>query len=149
MVGDAYEGYEYLYKEVADKISTAGVNNMVTNLGYRTDTAQIINGLDLLMLPSIKYDSFPLVVLEAMAAAKPVIATKLGGATEQVAHGETGYLVPINDAEQVANYINELLENSAVLKQMGLNAKTRFTEKFLLTNFENNLVTLVASMQEA
>ena len=149
MVGDAYEGYEYLYKEVADKISTAGVSDIVTNLGYRTDTAQIINGLDLLMLPSIKYDSFPLVVLEAMAAAKPVIATKLGGATEQVAHGETGYLVPINDAEQVANYINELLENSAVLKQMGLNAKTRFTEKFLLTNFENNLVTLVASMQEA
>ena len=147
MVGDAYEGYEYLYEEVADKISNAGVNNMVTNLGYRTDTAQIINGLDLFMLPSIKFDSFPLVVLEAMAAAKPVIATNLGGATEQVAHGETGYLVPINDAEQVANYIKEFLENRVALKQMGLNAKSRVTENFLLTHFENNLVTLVASMQ--
>jgi len=147
MVGDAYEGYEYLYQEVADKISNAGVTNMISNLGYRTDTAQIINGLDVLMLPSIKYDSFPLVVLEAMASAKPVIATNLGGATEQIAHGETGYLVPINDAEQVANYIKNLLENRTALKQMGLNAKNRLTEKFLLTHFENNLVTLVASMQ--
>ena len=147
MVGDAYEGYEYLYKEVADKISNAGVSDIVTNLGYRTDAAQIIKGLDILMLPSIKYDSFPLVVLEAMAKAKPVIATNLGGATEQVAHGETGFLVPINNAEQVASHIKELLENSATLKQMGQNAKKRLTEKFHLTHFENNLVTLVASMQ--
>jgi glycosyltransferase involved in cell wall biosynthesis len=147
MVGDAYEGYEYLYTAVADKIIKAGVANMVTNLGYRTDTAQIIKGLDLLVLPSIKFDSFPLVVLEAMAAEKPVIATNLGGAVEQVQHGVTGYLVPTDNAAQVANYLKQLIDNPVLLSEMGLNAKKRLSENFLLSNFEQNLVTLVASMQ--
>ncbi len=90
MVGDAFSGYEYLYEEIKDQIIRLGLQEKVTDLGYRTDIAGILSGLDIFMLPSILPDPLPTTVLEAMAAGKPVIATAHGGATEMVLDGTTG-----------------------------------------------------------
>jgi glycosyltransferase involved in cell wall biosynthesis len=65
-------------------------------LGYRADAGALLDQLDALVLPSW-IEGLPIVALEAMAHAKPVIATPVGGTPELVADGETGVLVPARD----------------------------------------------------
>lgn len=77
-------------------------------LGKQEEVAQVISLADLLLLPSEK-ESFGLVALEAMACGVPTIASNAGGIPELITHGETGYLAPIGDTDQMAAYALELL----------------------------------------
>ena len=74
---------------------------------------------DVVAVPSIYLDPFPTVVLEAMAAGKPVVATGFGGAREAVADGETGYIVNPFDTEAFAESLGRLLRNSGLRREMG------------------------------
>lgn len=84
-----------------------GVGNRVRWAGYRNDVAALLPGADLFVLPSLD-DAFPTVLLEAMAAGLPVVATEVGGIPEIVTR-DTGRLVPPNDAVSLANAINTTL----------------------------------------
>ena len=84
MAGDAFEGYEYLYEEINSKKTALELNENVIDLGFRQDIGQILDHLDLFILPSIQPDPLPTTVLEAMYRKKPVVATAHGGATEMV-----------------------------------------------------------------
>ena len=70
------------------------------------------------------------VILEAMACAKPVIATNSGGSPEMVADGATGYLFEPNDAPALAEKITVLLENNDRAKRMGWAGRERILEYF-------------------
>jgi glycosyltransferase involved in cell wall biosynthesis len=61
------------------------------------------------VLPSVLPDSFPTVILEAMAAAKPVVATRSGGASEMVVEGKTGFLIPIGEVKKGAKALDQLI----------------------------------------
>jgi len=90
-------------------------------LGFRHDIPDILGDLDVFVLPSIS-EGFPLVVLEAMAAGKPVVATRSGGPDEMIRDGQDGFLVPPADAEALAAKICLLLEQpewAATLAQEG------------------------------
>jgi glycosyltransferase involved in cell wall biosynthesis len=92
-----------------DKARTCGVADRVLFLGYRTDVLALLASCDAFALPSL-YEGLPLSVLEAMAASKPVIATRVGGTDEAVEDGVTGLLVPPADATALASAIRRLLE---------------------------------------
>lgn len=77
---------------------------------------------DIFVLPSV-VEQFPLVVIEAMAAGKPVVATKTLGALMQVTDGWNGFLVEIGDERELAEKIKYLLDNPEEAKQMGINAR--------------------------
>jgi glycosyltransferase involved in cell wall biosynthesis len=139
MIGDAYPGYEYLYGQLSAQIKQLGVDSIITNLGYRADIPFIMNGLDIFVLPSIKPDSFPTVILEAMAAKKPVVATEQGGACESVVHGVTGYLVPLQDPVMVAAHILALAQNESLRSQMGIAGQQRFKSLYSFTQFEASI----------
>jgi glycosyltransferase involved in cell wall biosynthesis len=76
-----------------------------------------------------------------MAAGRPVVATDVGGAREAIVHGETGYLVPVGDHEQLAAHIISLLSDPESARSMGEAGKRRVNEKFSsikqLQNVEN------------
>lgn len=95
-----------------------GINNSVHFLGHRADIPQLLTSSDLLVLPSYT-EGLPLVVLEAMAAGLPVIATPVGGIPEVVIHQETGLLVPIEDVPALADAMLKLLQNPHVRNEMG------------------------------
>lgn len=99
-----------------------GVSSRIRWAGYRTDVDALLAGCDLFVHPSLD-DAFPTVLLEAMGAGLPVIATRVGGIPEIVTGGETGMLIPPNDANALAAAINRLIHAPAEMQRMQAEAR--------------------------
>ena len=147
IVGDAFAGYEYLYEKLSNKIAELGLIEHVYYLGYRTDVTQIMKGLDIFVLPSIKPDPFPTVVLEAMSLKKPVVATVQGGALEQVVDGITGVHIPLDNAVVAAEKMQSLINDSNLRMQYGLMGRKRLEECYFLEVFEKNIIDLIDNLK--
>lgn len=143
MVGDAFPGNEYLYEEITRLKSQHNLENAVRDLGYRTDIPNILNQLDIFVLPSILPDPFPTVVLEAMAAGCAVVATNHGGATEMIESGKEGLLIPWNDAKAAATIMKPIIENASQRKAMGAAAAKKVRAQFSVASFEKKMLNLL------
>src|SRR5262249_34362936 len=97
--------------------------------GFRSDAQSILNASDLFVLPSMA-EPFGLVILEAMALSKPVIATNAGGPKEIVVPGETGVLVPPSDSGALATAILNLLADPEGARVMGAAGGQRYLERY-------------------
>ena len=106
------------------------LQEVVTDLGYRTDIPDILQALDVFILPSIAPDPFPTVLLEAMASGKPVVASAHGGATEMIEPNQSGVLIPWNDAATAANMMMPLLNEASTRTAMGRGARNRVIKTF-------------------
>ena len=95
------------YEEVVRELN---IKKDVYFLGKRIDVPAIISNLDVSVLSSTN-EGFSNVIMESMAAGKPVVATNVGGSREMVMDGVTGYLVPPADSQSMANAIIDLLQN--------------------------------------
>lgn len=111
------------------QISQLGLGRNVKLLGYRTDARDLICAADLFVLPSLA-EPFGLVLLEAMAMGKPVVATRAGGPCEIVCENETGLLTPPGDSAAMANAIEQLLSDPHAACEMGRRGRARFVERF-------------------
>jgi glycosyltransferase involved in cell wall biosynthesis len=114
------------YEEVAQELN---LNNNVYFLGKRADVPTIISNLDVSVLSSTN-EGFSNVIMESMAAGKPVVATNVGGSKEMVADGVTGYLVPPADSNSMAEAIMALLQNPDKAVAMGVAGNKIVQEKF-------------------
>lgn len=83
-------------------------------------------------VPSICFDSFPTINLEAMAAGKPVVATNLGGSREAVEDGKTGYIVDPFDTPLLVEKLADLLADAAKAKEFGEAGRARVAQEFTL-----------------
>ncbi len=118
-------------KKLAYKLD---LTDKVVFTGVRSDTHKLIQVFDIVCLSS-HWEGLPMVVLEAMAASKPVVATTVGGNAEAVINQETGILVPGNAADEMAEAIVCLINNETLRRKMGKSGKNRFNKKFTLTRF--------------
>ena len=84
---------------------------------------------DIFVAPS-RFESFGLVLVEAMRSGKPVIGCLAGGMTEIVEHGKCGFLVPPGDAEHLAAGMLELVKSPALRESFGRAGRQRFEEEF-------------------
>ena len=100
--------------------------------GRCAKVAELLSISDVCVLSS-ESEGFSNSILEYMAAAKPVVATAVGGASEAIIENETGFLVAVNDDQTMANRLTELLENPEKAKAMGIKGKKIVEEKFSLT----------------
>ncbi|MEO8380444.1 MAG: glycosyltransferase family 4 protein [Acidobacteriota bacterium] len=94
-----------------------GVADRLRWAGFRRDVDAFLAGCDVMVHPSLD-DAFPTVLLEALAAGLPVIASRVGGIPEIVLSGVTGELVPPGDSMSLAATTSALLADSATLRQM-------------------------------
>lgn len=97
--------------------------------GTRSDIAEILRSLDLYVMPSL-WEGLSLAMLEAMAAALPVIISDVGGAAEVLGDGEFGIRVPPGDVAALAEAMRALAENPDRCKQLGAAARNRVLEHY-------------------
>ena len=95
---------------------------------------------DVVVVPSIIFDTFPTINLEAMAAAKPVIATCYGGSSEVVQDGITGYIVNPFDTADFATKLQRLLTDSTLARHMGAAGQIRLQEYFSLHTYTSHML---------
>lgn len=119
-------------------------NGRVKFLGWREDIHEIMPLFDLLVLPSLN-EGMGRVLVEAMAAGKPVVASEVGGIPDLVKHGETGYLVRPADEKALANGIKKLLNDPPRAKQMGRRGK-EYCKQFSLEAMIEKLDGLYSSL---
>ncbi len=148
LVGDTYPGNEHLEKEIDLKIKKSGLSGNFIQLGYRTDIVEILNTLDIFVFPSIQPDSFPTVILEAMACKKPIITTIRGGASEMIENNLSGFYIPFNDVHKSASIITSLLLDEKKRKSFGEVAYQKVISNFDLTSFEDKIMTLINQPHE-
>ena len=95
-----------------------GLADRTVFLGWRRDLDVIYADLDLVALTSIN-EGTPVAVIEAMASARPVVATRVGGVADVVEHERTGLIVPGGDAEACTQAVLRLLGDPEQAAQMG------------------------------
>lgn len=111
-------------------VREAGLDGVASFLGYRADAADILNCADGLVLPSLHSEDMPLIVLDAMALGKPVLASSLPGVVEEVEDGRTGRLVAPGDPDALARELAALSADPALRAELGRAGRARFEELF-------------------
>lgn len=122
-------GEGFLRQELEQQITRAGLSGRFFLPGFRTDIASLLREIDLFMLPSLT-EGLPNVVLEAFAARKPVLASRVGGTPEVVDHGVSGYLTAPEDVQQMAHYLRELEDSPELRARFGAAGYAATRERF-------------------
>lgn len=99
--------------------------------GFVADVPKFLAALDIFVLPSL-YEGLGVAALEAMAAGRPVVATRVGGLAELVIDAETGFLVPPGDARELAAAIVKLIRNNDLRAAFGRRGAARVREQFTI-----------------
>lgn len=120
-----------LLNQLKLQVHNNNLSGTIKFTGLRNDIPEILSALDVLVSPSL-WEGLPNVVLEAMAAGKPVVATSVGGTPEAVVDGETGLLVPPRNPEALATAILRLLGNSELRTRMGHAGRERVLNHFTI-----------------
>jgi glycosyltransferase involved in cell wall biosynthesis len=107
-----------------------GLGERVIFTGFRNDIADVVNALDVLIHTSVEPEPFGRVILEGMVFSKPIISTAHGGPVEIIEEGISGFLVPPNEPDMLAEKIAYLLTNSDIAKEIGKAGRRRVEECF-------------------
>jgi len=118
-----------LTDQVAAKVKEAGLDAVVRLPGFRDDLPSLLPCLDLLVHPA-RMEGLGVVLLQASAAGVPVVASRVGGIPEAIAHEENGLLVPPENPTALAAAISSLLANAQKAQAMGERGRARIRELF-------------------
>ncbi len=104
---------------------------------------------DVVTVPSVVFDTFPTVNLEAMALGLPVVATCFGGSAEVVVDGVTGYIVNPFDTLEFAGRLERLLTDEGLRQEMGQRGRERIAAQFSLEQQVKRMVSIFELAQES
>lgn len=124
------------------------ITDRVLFLGNVPELEEVVAALDLFLLPS-ETESFGMAALEAQASEVPVIASMAGGLPEVVAHGETGYLLPVGDVDGMATHAIELLRDDDLRQEMGEAGRRRAIELFHVDRMVPRYIAFYESVMQA
>ena len=132
LVGDGRER-----QEIERMISEHGLNHKFYLPGFIDNTNKYYNLFDIFVLPS-KRESLSVSLLEAGGCGVPAVAFDVGGNSEVISHGETGFIIPENDVEGFVEKVRELVTNKELRQRFGkaaiLKISARFSEERRLSN---------------
>ena len=112
-----------------------GLSDCVAFHDFRPDVPALMSAIDVLVLPSTSPEPFGRVLIEAMAAGKPVVATDAGATGEVIDNGEQGLLVPANDAQAMGDAVTRLLLDPCLAKAMGQKGRHRVEARFTARHY--------------
>ena len=138
LAGGVFPGEEWRLDELDKRIASSSVVSQIHRIDYYDKTSELYNMFDIFVLPSIKPDSLPTVVLEAMACSKPVVGYNNGGIAEMVVDDKSGCLVKPNRPQELSNAISLLLDSSEKREKFGRVGYQRQKELFSLESYIKN-----------
>ena len=115
-------GKGVLREKLEKEAKKLGVEDNVYFIGPRMDIAELLNIFDLYVLPSI-WEGLPMVVIEAMAAKCPILATNVGGNGQAIVNGESGILIEPKNARALTDAIIDVLSDEALRSKLKNNGK--------------------------
>jgi glycosyltransferase involved in cell wall biosynthesis len=135
LVGDGI-----LRKKIENLISGLNLKSQVLLTGWRKDVPMVLAAMDIFVLTSL-WEGLPIVVLEAMASAKPIVVTDTGGVGEVINDGKAGFVVPPGDTKKMVEKLALLLHDGDLRRRMGQYARDRldsnFTVRAMVRHSEN------------
>jgi glycosyltransferase involved in cell wall biosynthesis len=134
LVGDGVE------RQMLEGIAkSSGIEENVVFTGFRQDIPNLIGAMDIYVLPSL-WEGLPLALIEALLARKAVVATSVGGNTEVIEDGHTGFLIPPQQPDLIAQRIISLLDSNKLRDEFAENgflyAKKHFSLKTMIEQYE-------------
>ena len=118
------------YKAFRASLKKMDLDDRFLFLGYREDVELVMNASLFLVGPSLEGEGLPGVFREAMACARPVVASRVAGAPEVVIPGETGLLVPPGDSQALAQAMARLLRDGELRENLGHGGRKLVEERF-------------------
>jgi glycosyltransferase involved in cell wall biosynthesis len=124
MIGDGP-----FHSELVSEARNSGISDFIIFLGWRKDSHYLINGMDLVVHPSLQ-EAFPQIMIETMALAKPLIITPVSGATDVVISGENAFMIPLKGIEEIVSTVTELYHNNALRDKVSRKASEFVRERY-------------------
>ena len=147
LAGGVFPGEEWRLEELDKRIASSSVVSQIHRIDYYDKTSELYNMFDIFVLPSIKPDSLPTVVLEAMACSKPVVGYNNGGIAEMVVDDKSGCLAKPNCPQELSNAISLLLDSSEKREKFGRVGYQRQRELFSLESYIKNFSEFYDNLQ--
>jgi glycosyltransferase involved in cell wall biosynthesis len=120
------------FRKLKSLVNSLDLKDKIIFTGFRNDVPQIVSSLNLVVHASTKPEPFGMVVIEGMAAGKPVVATAAGGVLDIIQDGINGLLVPCMDSDAIAEAIIHITLNPDKAIQMGMASRQRVYKKFMV-----------------
>lgn len=137
IIGDGEER-----QKIADYAATfPSLKQSIYFVGFQQDVRPFVTLCDCMVIASHSIETFSISALESMALGKPMVMTDIGGASEQINHGQNGFLYQAGDINTLAKYLMELVEPNPK-KAMGTSAKETVSAKFSLPGMVRKFETL-------
>lgn len=134
-----YTGSGSMESYLRERTAALGLRNRVVLAGARSDIPQILAALDCFVMPS-RSEGLPFALLEAMAAGKPVISTRVGHIPDILKHEHNGCLVPPESSDELAKTLLSVIRNSAlrnhIAKQAPEIVQRQYAQSVMFNEYE-------------
>lgn len=117
-------------------------------LGFRKDNYDLINCMDLFVLPSVK-EGMPYAILEAMTLSKPILCTRVGALTDMIKDGDNGFIVEPKSVEQLYEKLKYILDNKDVLINVGKSGYNYYKKNFTVDLFVKDVLKVYDGTMES
>jgi glycosyltransferase involved in cell wall biosynthesis len=125
-----------------------GVVKRCLFVGYQEDVARFYSAIDALLLPSVN-EGTPVSVIEALAAQRPAVATRVGGTPDVIRDGVDGFLVEVGDAEALSERLAELAVDPERRAQMGASGRERVLGRYAVERLVDDIDRLYRTLLDA
>jgi glycosyltransferase involved in cell wall biosynthesis len=140
-------GDESYLKNMQEYVRKHRLEQDIHFLGWRSDVIGIMKTMDAVVLPSLVDESFGLIIAEAMAVHKPVIASNAGGLKELIVHEENGFLVEHGNKKELVEALCKLIDNPVLCEELGKNGRRRVVENFHIERQAQQVSELLSSLR--
>ncbi|MCX4165470.1 MULTISPECIES: glycosyltransferase family 4 protein [Paraburkholderia] len=145
LVGDALYGEHAYAHELHDLAKRIGVTERVHFVGFRDEIPAWMKAMDVILHTSTEPEPFGRVIVEGMAAAKPVIATAAGGVTEIIRHQHNGWLVQPGDEKELADAVSTLRASPDLAQRLADQGHADAQRDFSLDGFLRKMTQEIAN----
>lgn len=130
LVGDALFGEQAYAHRLRNLAASLGLQDRVHFLGFRTDIPRLMRMVDVVLHTSTSPEPFGRVIVEGMLARQPVIATRAGGVSEILTHGDTGIMVPPGDPIALTKAIRQVLDEPHTAERLAASGRDHAEKEF-------------------